>query len=113
MLALITGLLQDGAGKKSCETRQRRLTRSRHISRKFGDVEGDVEVQAVLGILYAAACYYEYSRVYKQSKGGEHVFLGASTCTEHDDQSTYHEPNSTWHRYPILCTRTTDVSLLA
>lgn len=49
----------------------------------------------------------------KQSKGCEHVFLGASTCTEHDDQSTYHEPNSTWHRYPILCTRTTDVSLLA
>lgn len=49
----------------------------------------------------------------KQGKGGEHVFLGASTCTAHGDESTYHEPNRTWHRYPIPCTRTTDVSLLA
>lgn len=30
-------LLQDGARKKSCETRQRRSTRTRRISRKFGE----------------------------------------------------------------------------
>jgi hypothetical protein len=103
-------LLQDGARKKSCETRQRRLTRCRHIARKFGGL--DVQAVPRPGILYAAACYYEYSRAHVE-QGRLTVFLAASTGTEHDDASTYHEPNGPWRRYPISCTRTTDVSLLA
>lgn len=76
------------------------------VSLYCAEIWGDLRFKQYMGMLYAAVSP-------SKSKGSEQVFLGASTCTGHDDGSTYHEPNGTWHRYLISCTRTTDVSLLA